>query len=134
MADGEEMVADLAGARCVVEGDAIAVEALDMPIDQHERILALLQAGEVILRAIADGSDDQALDTMRNEIADVVALQPEIALAVAEQDAKGRPSRRRFGAVHDRCEERIGDVGNDQPDRLRFCGDEAAGDPARRDS
>ena len=68
---------------------------------------------------------------MRDEVLDIFTLEPQVALAVAEEDAVAGPPRRGLGAAHDRREERVDDVGHDQADRLRLLRDQAAGDPVR---
>ena len=55
---------------------------------------------------------------MGNKVLDVFALEPEVALAVAEENAVPGAPCRGLGAAHDRREERVDDVGDDQPDRL----------------
>ena len=82
-------------------------------------------------RMVADGRQQQALDAVRDEILDIFALEPEVALAVAEQDAVAGAPGCRLGAAHHRREERIDHVGNDEADRLGLLRHEPAGDAVR---
>ena len=68
------------------------------------------------------GASNEPFDAMRNEVVDVFALEPQIALAVAEKNAIARLARRAFGAAHDRREKGIDDVGDDQADGRRLAG------------
>ena len=130
VADREEVLAHPARAGDVVERDAVAVEVGDMAVDEDQGKASLHEPEEVAPRPVADRSDDEALYAMRYEVADIVALEPQVALAVAQKDAVAGLARRRLRATHDRGEERVRDVGNDQADRLGLRRDEAAGDPA----
>ena len=77
------------------------------------------------------GRQQQALDPVRDQVLDVFALEPQVALAVAEEHAVAGAPGRGLGAAHHRREERVDDVGHDQPDGLGLLRHEPAGDAVR---
>ena len=89
-------------------------------------------SGKTLWRELSLGRrQQQSLHPMRDEVLDIFTLQPQVALAVAEEDAIAGASRRGLGAAHHRREERVDDVGHDQADRLGLSRNQAARDPVR---
>ena len=58
-------------------------------------------------------------------------LQPQVAFAVAQEKPKASLACGHLGAADDRGEERVGDVGNDQAERLRLARDQPPGHAVR---
>ena len=100
-------------------------------VEQHERKAAAQQREDAVPRGVAGRRQQQALDPVRHQVLDVLALEPQVALAVAEEHAVAGAPGRGLGAAHHRREERVDDVGNDQPDGLGLLRQEPAGDAVR---
>ena len=69
---------------------------------------------------------------MRDEVIDVLSLQPQVALAVAEENSISGLPGSTFGSPHDRRKERICNVRNYEADCLGLMGEKAARDPIWR--
>ena len=129
--DREQVLDEAARARDAVADHEVAVGVWQGAVEQHEREAAAQQRKDAVARRVARRRQQQALDPVRHQILDVFALEPEVAFAVAEQHAVAGAPGRGFGAAHDRREERVDHVGNDEADGLGLLRQEPAGDAVR---
>src|ERR1700722_20472123 len=69
---------------------------------------------------------------MRDKVIDVLSLQSQVALAIAEENSISGLPGSTFGSPHDRRKERICNVRNYEADCLGFMGEKAPRDPVGR--
>ena len=106
VADSDQVLDEPARAIGVVADDQIAIDVGQRAIDQNQRKTASQQRRDAGPRTIARRRQQKPFDAMRDEILDILALQAQIALAVAEKNAIAGLARRDLGAAHDGREER----------------------------
>ena len=114
-----------------VADDRVAIDVGQRAIEEHDREARAQERQQGHARAVAGRRKQKSLDAVLDEVVDILALEPQVRLAVAEQHAVARLARRRLRAAHDRREERVDDIGDDQPDRSGLLRDEPARDAVR---
>ena len=108
----------------VMEGTSIAVGAA---VDHHHRHALAPQLGE---QRVVDqrGGHDQPLDLARAQQLDLGVLALGVVVGVDDQAAVAGRLEDVLDAAHDRREERVGQVGDDQADGAGLRGLQPAGD------
>ena len=131
VADREQVLDEAARTGGAVADHEVAVGVRQNAVEQDERKAPAQQRKDAVAGRVTRGRQQQALDPVRHQILDIFALEAEVALAVAEQDAiAGAPSSC-LGATHHGREERVDHVGNDEADRLSLLRQEPASDTVR---
>ena len=131
VADRNQVLRQAAGAGTAVADDQVALGLGQRTVEEDEREAAPEQREDAVARIVVSRREQQPLDAVGNEVLDIFALEPEVALAVAEKHAIAGAPRGRLGTAHHRREEWVDHVGDDQPDRLGLPRDQAASDAVR---
>src|SRR5512132_2560744 len=131
VAERDDVLDEAPGASGVVPDDDVAVDSGDSSIDEHELHAELVQAQEVVSRAVADRRNRDPLDTVRDQLLDHFSLQCEVRSGVAKEHAVAGAAGHVFGPADDQREEGVCDVRDDQRKRPCLLADQAAGEPAR---
>ena len=116
-----EQVADRgAHARTVIcEHSAHTVELRDLPVEQHARPLDLAERVQRRRLGLAREREDQPVHAALREHPDVLGVELGIALRVREQHGVPLLAQPALGALDDLGEQRVRDVADDEPDRVR---------------
>ena len=131
MADGDQMLDQATRAGRAVADDEIAIRIGQRAVKQDERETTPQQRENTVARMVVCRREQKALDAVGDEVLDIFALKPQIAFAIAEEDAVPGPCGGSLRAAHHRSEERIDDVRHDKPDCLCLLRDQATGNSIR---
>jgi len=123
----EDVTRDVRRRDDIVEPDAIERDIVPRIVDHDHRRLTRPGFERIILPRAAR-TEDQAIDALRKHQGKRLAFDRHIEIAVREQDGIADLRRLRLNVTHELGEERIGDVGNEQPDDVGAAGAQAARD------
>ena len=131
MTDADQMFGQLSGTRDAVADDEVAIDVRQRAIEEHDREARAQERQQGHARAVAGRRQEKSFNAMLDEVVDILALQPKVGLAVAEEHAVAGLAGGRLGSPDHGREERVDDIGHDQPDRLRLLRNEASRDTVR---
>jgi hypothetical protein len=115
----EKMFHSLVSPEGVVHNNRGYMQRIEGSVNQNKRDFLAMDHSKM-LTLLADGEDDESVDTLAQEQIGLFHLEIECIVGIAHNEAIAQLPRGHLDRISDCCKERVGDVRDDKSQCMRF--------------